>query len=203
VSFDETGKHEMVNDEIHEIASLYTLGLLDPELAAGFERHLDGGCAVCRSELSGFNEAAGRVLEAIEYAEPPSRLRDELLKRIASDLRAPLGQSAPAGAIFRAAEGEWQESDIPGVRVKQLFVDPTSGSVSKLIRLAAGAIYPPHRHLGLEHCYVLEGDLVFDDHTLYAGDYEVAAGSTDHSLGTTKHGCLLLIINNQQVQLLA
>jgi hypothetical protein len=49
----------------------------------------------------------------------------------------------------------------------------------------------------------LEGDLVFDDHTLYAGDYEVAAGSIDHSPSTTQHGCLSPIMNNQRDQLLA
>jgi anti-sigma factor ChrR (cupin superfamily) len=50
---------------------------------------------------------------------------------------------------------------------------------------------------------VLEGDLVFDDHTLFAGDYEVAPDTTHHSPVTTNHGCLLLIMNNQQDQLLA
>ena len=82
-------------------------------------------------------------------------------------------------------------------------MDPSTGNVTQLIRMTAGAIYPPHRHFGLEHCYVLEGDLVFDDHTLHAGDYEVASGNSDHSPVTTKHGCLLLIMNNQRDQLLA
>lgn len=195
MSFDPAGRHDMANDEIHEVASLYTLGLLEPELASGFERHLDAGCAVCQSEVRGFNEAAGQVLEALEYAEPPARVRDELLKRI--------GRPAPAGGIFRAGEGEWRESDFPGLTMKQLFVDPATGNVTSLIRMTAGAIYPPHRHFGLEHCYVLEGDLVFDGHTLYAGDYEVAEDSTEHSPVTTTHGCLLLIISNQGNQLLA
>jgi anti-sigma factor ChrR (cupin superfamily) len=67
--------------------------------------------------------------------------------------------------------------------------------------MTAGAVYPPHRHFGPEHCYVLEGDLIFDGHALYAGDYEVAVEATDHSPVTTRHGCLLLIINNQRAQL--
>jgi anti-sigma factor ChrR (cupin superfamily) len=69
--------------------------------------------------------------------------------------------------------------------------------------MAPGAIYPPHRHFGLEHCYVLEGDLVFDDYTLHAGDYEIASAATEHSLVTTQHGCLLLIMNNRGDQLVA
>ena len=195
MSFDPTIRHDMANDEIHEVASLYSLGLLEPELAAGFERHLECGCPVCESEVRGFTEAAAEVIGSLEYAEPPPRVREELLKRI--------GRPASESAIFRAAEGEWQDSDFPGLTVKQLFVDASTGNVTSLIRMTPGAVYPPHRHFGLEHCYVLEGDLVFDDHTLFAGDYEVASQLTDHSPVTTRHGCLLLIMNNQRDQLLA
>jgi anti-sigma factor ChrR (cupin superfamily) len=194
MNLDPTGKHDMVNDEVHEMASLYTLGLLEPELAAGFERHLEG-CAVCESEVRGFTEATAQVLGAVKEAAPPDRLRQELLNRI--------GGSPSAHLVFRAGEGEWRDSAYPGLAVKQLFADPSTGNVTSLIRMKAGAIYPPHRHFGVEHCYVLEGDLLFDDHTLYAGDYEVAPESTDHSPVSTRNGCLLLIMNNQGDQLLA
>jgi hypothetical protein len=50
---------------------------------------------------------------------------------------------------------------------------------------------------------VLEGDLVFSDHILYAGDYEVSVPSTDHALVTTHAGCLLLLTNNQADQVFA
>jgi len=195
VSFDPSAQHHTANDEIHEVASLYSLGLLEPELAAGFEQHLEGGCPVCQSEVHSFTEATAEVIAALEYAEPPERVREELLTRI--------GRSASAAVIFRAGEGEWQESDFPGLTFKQLFADPSTGNVTSLIRMTAGAVYPPHRHFGAEHCYVLEGDLVFHDHTLHAGDFEVAAEDTDHSPVTTRHGCLLLIMNNQRDQLLA
>ena len=46
-------------------------------------------------------------------------------------------------------------------------------------------------------------DLVFNDHTLHAGDYEVDAPDTAHSPVTTHGGCLLLIIHNAGDQLLA
>jgi anti-sigma factor ChrR (cupin superfamily) len=195
MSLNLTGNHDMATDEIHEVASLYSLGLLDPELSTAFERHLDGGCTVCESEVCGFTEATAQVLTAFEGAEPPARVRDELMKRI--------GRSAPSPVIYRAGEGEWQDSGFPGLTLKQLFVDPVTGNVTSLLRMTAGAVCPPHRHFGLEHCYVLEGDVVFDDHTLYAGDYEVAAESIDHSPATTRNGCLLLIMNHQQDQQLA
>jgi len=183
----------MANDEIHEVASLYALGLLEPEFAAGFERHLESGCPVCESEVRGFTEATAQVFSALESAPPPAAIRVKLLERI--------GQSHSGSVIFRAGEGQWLETGVPGLSLKQLFVDPATGNVTSLIRMAPGAIIRPHQHVGLEHCYVLEGDVVFDDHTLNAGDYEVASETTDHSLATTRHGCLLLIMNNQHDQL--
>jgi len=199
VSFDPSAKHDMnsdaAKDEIHEVASLYSLGLLEPELAAGFERHLKEGCPACELEVRGFSETTAQVYAGLAHAEPPARIREELMQRI--------GQSAPPGVLHRSGEGQWQNSGIAGITTKQLFVDSSTGNVTSLIRMTAGALYPPHRHFGLEHCYILEGDLVFEDHTLYAGDYEVATWAADHSPVTSTHGCLLLIINNQQDQLLA
>ena len=77
MSLDLTGNHDMATNEIHEVASLYSLGLLDPELSTAFERHLEGGCTVCESEVCGFTEATAQVLTALEDAEPPARVRDE------------------------------------------------------------------------------------------------------------------------------
>ena len=199
MSFDPGRNHHTANDEIREVASLYSLGLLEPETASGFERHLERGCRVCESELRGFSEATAQVFAALECDEPPGRIREELLQRIEPSSFAP----ALAPLIFRAGEGQWQDSGFPGTTVKQLFVDSSTGNVTSLIRMMPGAVYPPHRHFGLEHCYVLEGDLIFGDHTPYAGDYEVASGSTDHSRVTSRHGCLLLLTNNQRDQVLS
>ena len=83
-----------------------------------------------------------------------------------------------------------------------MFEDTATGNTTLLVRMSPGAVYPSHRHAGLEHCYVLEGDLVFADHALQAGDYEVAHSDTDHSSVTTRGGCLLFIINNVRDQIL-
>ena len=195
VIFDTVKKHDVANDEIHDMASMYSLGLLEPELATRFEGHLDGGCTLCASELRGFNEATAALIAEMDHVDPPGRIRDELLKKI--------GQPSVSSTIYRAGQGEWQTSGISGLSFKQLFVDSSTGNVTSLIRMTAGTVYPPHRHFGLEHCYVLEGDLAFRDHTLHAGDYEVASPDTDHSPVTTQYGCLLLIMNNQGDQLLA
>jgi hypothetical protein len=47
---------------------------------------------------------------------------------------------------------------------------------------------------------VIEGDLVFEDHTLYAGDYAAGSPDRDHTAATTKNGCLLFIVHNSADQ---
>ena len=176
--------HPSVTAEIREVASAYALGLLEPPATAEFEEHLSE-CAVCRSETKAFQEVTGELAYAAPVAQPPSRLRTELLQRL-----------APPGVLVRAEEGAWEKTPFPGVEIRNLFVDKVTGTVTSLLRAAVGAVYPAHRHGGMEHVYVIDGDLIFNDHTLETGDYEVSPGSTDHSSITTKTGCLALIIHN-------
>ena len=75
------------------------------------------------------------------------------------------------------------------------------GELSSLVRMLPGAHYPSHHHASLEHCYVIEGDLVFEDHTLRAGDYSAGTPDKDHTAATTENGCLLFIVHNTQDRL--
>ncbi len=162
--------------------------MLEAPEASTFEGHL-AECDVCRAEARAFGEVSSELASALPVSRPAPRVKAELLRR-----------TAPLRFRIRADEGAWQATPFAGVEVRQLFVDASTGNITSLVRLAAGAKYPPHRHAGLEHCYVLDGDLVFTDHTLHAGDYEVNAPGTDHSPVTSHAGCLLLIINNQDDQ---
>jgi anti-sigma factor ChrR (cupin superfamily) len=123
-------------------------------------------------------------------ATPPSRVKDALMRKIGAP-------PSIASIILRASEGVWNML-MPGIEVKELFADPLAQTVTSLVRVAAGAIYPAHLHTGTEHLYVLDGDIVFDDHTLSSGDYEVRLPHTKHSSATTAPGetCLLLVISN-------
>jgi anti-sigma factor ChrR (cupin superfamily) len=186
-----TAKHEAISDDIRERASLYQLGLLDQAEAGVFEHHL-ADCDVCRREVRELGDVVTELAFALPESRPGARVREELMRR-----------TAPASVLMRAGEGDWQASGFEGVDVKQLFADPLTGNVTSLVRMQPGAKYPPHRHAGNEHCYVLQGNLVFVDHTLSAGDYEVSPPSTDHAVVTTSLGCLLLITNNVSDQVFA
>ena len=184
-------RHKAVTDRVRERASFYRLGLLESAEASAFEHHL-AECEVCGTEARELGDAAAEFAFGLVESRPGPRVREQLLRR-----------SAPRPVLIRHGEGDWQVTGYDGVEAKQLFVDAATGNVTSLVRMAARATYPPHRHAGHEHCYVLEGDLVFDDHTLFAGDFEVNAPFTGHSPVTTVNGCLLLLTNNQGDQLLA
>ena len=184
-------RHTSVNDDIRERASIYALGLLEPPETRVYEQHL-AECEVCRGEVRAFGSAAEDLPFSLPESRPASRVRETLLARIGS-----------SSVLIRRNEGTWQATPFPGVEVKHLYADAATGNVTSLVRMRPGAMYPAHRHASHEHCYVLEGDLVFSDHILYAGDYEVSVPSTDHALVTTHAGCLLLLTNNQADQVFA
>jgi anti-sigma factor ChrR (cupin superfamily) len=180
--------HESVTDDIRERASMYALGMLEPLESEAFEQHL-AACNVCQDEVRAYQTVAVELAFSLPESRPGPLVREQLLSRI----------SCPP-VLIRKGKGIWQATPFPGVEVKQLFVDTATGNVTSLVRMSSGAKYPAHRHAGHEQCYVLEGDLAFSDHTLYAGDYEVSAPATDHTPVTTHTGCLLLLTNNQADQ---
>jgi anti-sigma factor ChrR (cupin superfamily) len=187
--------HRAATGEVREAAALYSAGSLEPDRAAEFDKHLQGGCAVCASELRAFQETAVQLARSVPERKPPAALRGRLMDRIAP-------KAALARVLVRAGDGAFQPSGVPGVEIRQLFMDEATGYATSLVKLDAGAVYPAHRHFGLEHCYVLQGDLVFHDHVLEAGDYEVALPSTAHSTVSSVHGCLLLLTTNQRDEML-
>jgi anti-sigma factor ChrR (cupin superfamily) len=183
---DETGMLTHCEEEGN--ARLYALGLLDGADARTFERHL-GSCASCEAEVRQSAGIAVALMEAGPLSTPPPALRDRVLAEV------PLPRDA--AGVVRASALQWRPTPFEGVFTARLYADSVRGERASLLRVAPGARYPSHRHSHVEHCYVLEGDVVFSDHTLYAGDYEAAFGGSDHSAVTTQTGCLLFLIHNQ------
>jgi anti-sigma factor ChrR (cupin superfamily) len=74
----------------------------------------------------------------------------------------------PVSQYVSAAGRPWEERR-PGVRWKVLFRDGDRQTV--LVRYAAGAVVPRHRHLGEEQIFVLEGAVADDTGVCRAGDF--------------------------------
>jgi anti-sigma factor ChrR (cupin superfamily) len=140
------------------------------------------------------------VAMLLAYAAPVATPSPSLRERLLGGLSSPLNTAQ--NIVVRATEGEWL-TPFPGVEVRTLSTNPVTGDMTSVVRLAPGANYAPHRHGGSEHCYVLEGDLIFEDHTLLAGDYSVSAPGTLHTRSTTRNGCMLLIVHNVRDEVLA
>ena len=102
--------------------------------------------------------------------------------------------------IVRASEGEWRPTADPGVSFKLLFVDREHATVTTLVRMEPGARIPAHRHLGLEQCLVLEGDLNSGGIEMSAGDFNCSMPGSVHDELTTKGGALFIIISPERYE---
>jgi anti-sigma factor ChrR (cupin superfamily) len=199
-------KHHIAEEEIEERASLYALGALSQHETRAFDEHLAEGCEACGVALRGFQSVVENLTYDAPEAATPANLREKLLARIADE--ATLAESEPAllyddsrPVVVRGGEGEWQEM-CAGVVFKQLFVDSSRNTVTSLVKMQPGASVPMHRHLGLEECYVIEGDVSANNETLTAGDYTCAfEGSIHHPLSTI-NGALLLIVAPESFEVL-
>jgi anti-sigma factor ChrR (cupin superfamily) len=177
--------------EHEERASLYALGLLDEAESNAFALHA-ASCSICANEVRASGDLAAQLAGTIPGATPPATLRT----RVLSEAVLPRG----VVALVRGGTLNWQATSFAGVSIARLYEDPVRGELASLVRMSPGARYPSHRHGGLEHCYVIEGDVVFDDHTMTAGDYSAGSPDTDHSAATTQVGCMLFLIHNSRDQ---
>lgn len=201
--------HTASHEELRGLAALYALGALDGEEAGVFERHLREGCGACAEELRDYESVAAQLAPPVE---PPPSARAKLLARVAREprdggggggegARAP-GRQGPSQfvgptefLVVRGGEGEWVETADAGVSVKLLFVDKERDTVTTLVRLQPGARITSHRHLGVEQCLVLEGDVLSGGLVLHAGDFNCAMKGSVHDEIYSERGALLLLVS--------
>ncbi len=69
----------MTHAEMNGLYELYALGVLEPELAAEIDRHLDEQCEYCWEHLSEAAALIAAVAHVAEPAAPPARLRERVL----------------------------------------------------------------------------------------------------------------------------
>ena len=112
-----------------------------------------------------------------------------------------LQQPTKGLTFIRASEGTWR-GIAPGVMVKLLSFDPTSGRTTTVLRFAPGTSYAPHRHTAVEELYVLEGGCSIAGREMTVGDYHRAEAGTVHHDTSTDEGCLLLVISSPQNEML-
>jgi anti-sigma factor ChrR (cupin superfamily) len=65
----------------------------------------------------------------------------------------------------------WVPSRFPGIDIKVLMTDPSTGLHTSLTRFAPGASLPDHEHVGIEQSWVLQGRLVDEEGECRAGQF--------------------------------
>ena len=194
-------RHASATDEIRAAAAAYALGALDADAARELHDHVAAGCTVCRDEIAAFDAVADDLAIAVTPVEPPASLRARMLADVDNEAPHDHGDAAitaPAPAaegflFLLGGEGGWEALG-PGVSVRNLGSNPATRSRSFVIRMTPGSALPRHDHAGVEHCYVLDGDVEAAGRRLHAGDYHLAPPGTTHDQLRTEGGCTFLIV---------
>jgi anti-sigma factor ChrR (cupin superfamily) len=85
-----------------------------------------------------------------------------------------------------------------GVDIHRLYGDGETGAAAALLRYAAGASIPAHRHAGYEHIYVLSGYQIDGQGTHHAGTLMINPPGTGHAVHAPE-GCTVLAIWERSV----
>jgi anti-sigma factor ChrR (cupin superfamily) len=201
--------------EICGSAALYALGALEGEEARAFEAHMEEGCDACAAELREFESVVGSLGLAAPEAEPPAATRARLLERLAAGGESGGSESKDKGRaeddssrslcdegflVVRAGEGQWLPTGDAGVSFKLLYTDRERGTFTTLVRMDAGASIRAHRHLGVEQCLVIEGDLRAGDVSMSAGDFNCSLPGSVHEEISTTGGALFLIVGPERYE---
>lgn len=179
----------MNHDKMTEKAAFHALGLLGEEEVRELTAHA-AGCQDCMRELAAMASVAGALAGAATQVEPGIALREKLMAQ-ALPARA---EVLPGIVVVRGGRLSFEESGIPGVSVKPLFVDQAKGYRTSVVTMAPGTWLPRHRHAGVEEVFMLSGDFSVEGQTLGPGDYCRAEGATVHEPGFTKGGCTILVV---------
>jgi quercetin dioxygenase-like cupin family protein len=203
-------EHDLLHDAVVE----YAFGTLEEPRRAELERRLAASPEL-RARLAQARELAADLAELVPSAAPSDGLWGRIAARVARGPGEPRDEdtsvqpwkswSAGAGDEdgFRfEREARYERTATPGVEVRRLSLDAANDRVTIEVRMAPGASYPPHRHGGVEECYVLEGDLQVGSTEMRAGDFQRMETGSEHPVQSTRGGCRLLIVSSLHDELL-
>jgi anti-sigma factor ChrR (cupin superfamily) len=99
---------------------------------------------------------------------------------------------APGSQIFTVSEIPWVDAR-PGVRQKRIWEDPAGERRALLARFEAGATLPPHRHVGDELIFLVEGANADESGVVITGNMNYRPNGCVHTV-TTKNGATVLAV---------
>ncbi len=100
--------------------------------------------------------------------------------------------SAPPSQIVTVSDLPWIEAR-PGVRQKRIWEDKAGERRALLARFEPGATLPPHRHVGDELIFLIEGANADESGVVATGNMNYRPNGCVHSV-TTQHGATVLAV---------
>jgi len=189
--------------DIRELLPLYALGILEAEQASSIERAIatDGALA---AELAAYQQAAGALGAAISPVTPSATVEQRLMASIGGGRFE--GFSARMATLFDVTRDRARELlgliERPASWIPQMpglsLVHFTGGRAAAaadcgFVRLAPGAVFPPHTHLGEEVVTVLTGrihDATNDRIVVPGEDYVQLEGTAHHLICIGDEDCI-------------
>ena len=85
----------------------------------------------------------------------------------------------------------WKPTPCDGIEMKVLMEDEETGMMTAMFKWAPGSKLTFHEHVELEQTFVLEGSLVDNEGTVFAGDYVWRPAGSRHD-AWAPNGALIL-----------
>jgi len=102
------------------------------------------------------------------------------------------GAGSPPSQIFTLSDLAWVDTR-PGVRQKRIWEDKAGERRAILARFEPGATLPPHRHVGDELIFLIEGANADESGVVATGNMNYRPNGCVHSV-TTKNGATVLAV---------
>jgi len=97
-----------------------------------------------------------------------------------------------ASRFVDAQSMPWEKTAYEGVEVKTLIVDPETGLLTQLLKMAPGATLPDHEHVLIEQTYVMQGSLVCGEGECTAGQFVWRPAGSRHTAHAGPEGGLMI-----------
>ena len=177
--------------EQSEATCAYAAQALEARELAAAEAHI-ASCPECQRELASLRPVIDSfVAWPTDVLRPTTSLQERLARRIAEETGKP-----PVPPPARGwSEPEWEQV-APGIECKLLATDTEGHRISMLVRLAPGASYPAHTHVGVEELHLLDGELWIDERKLFPGDYNYGAPGAGDERVWSETGCTCVLITS-------
>lgn len=197
------------NHPADELLAAYSAGSLPLSQALCISAHLEH-CSSCLQELQQLNRVGSELMQQLEPAPVPDRLRQDLLGRLDSMADPAAGQPARGDRSIPKCLRQFIDSGYqglnwkrvsPGIQSVELCRDGNGARV-ELLKIRPGGSAVTHSHLGDEYTVILEGSFS-DEQGLYRkGDFLVKGGEDRHTpVATQDRECICLAVTEGPIQL--